>query len=737
MFNKLKKVIVKALSSEDASWRSMVSNTSQTLTQNKSIGNLMANNKNWVYVCVDKLADTVAGINYRVRKYNKGGDDEILIDHNASLLLDKPNSFMTGRDFIYLIVAHLELTGNSFILKDQPKNPTKLLPIPPQNVSLVMNAENTEPVGYKISTAKGSYTKAIEDIIHLKYPNPNSPFSGAGTLEHITEWVDVDNCATEWNRIFFENGSSPSVFFETENTEQSQMELAKLSYDMRFVGTNNAHKPAFLPKGVKLSGQGATPKDMEFSEADNRFRDKILSAFGVPKSVVGISEIGTSRADAEAKNYVFLAFTITPKVERLLAIFNEQFLPCFTNSDNLYFDYEEFVPENDELQLRKDQVALGGQASESINEIRSRKGLPPISNGDAVYGSFATIPIGSPISQPTKAKAEITNKKLTHTIKSFVKKDDALDRISKSLVEAMSKNVSPEQLDEIIHKQFISRTTPYEKAFVGAVVKFDTLMKSEVLDNLDTIGKTFKEKQVVVKGTELFEAQAMEDLFVGITIPVLQELLQAEGKAQMERLNTTDPFNPNNAGIQDRIKTMLNMTAQSYTGTTLKLLNNSLAEGVANGESMAKLTARVSDVFDLTSQYRAEAVARTTVFSTANASAREAYRQSGTVTEVKWHTAEDEMVCDFCGPMNGKTVGIEENFFDEGETIVGSNGATMKAEFGDVTDPALHVNCRCFTNAVVSKKSVAKTNDEEVIESEKENVTDKFLKDLLDALDEQ
>jgi len=211
----------------------------------------------------------------------------------------------------------------------------------------------------------------------------------------------------------------------------------------------------------------------------------------------------------------------------------------------------------------------------------------------------------------------------------------------------------------------------------------------------------------------LFDETAVADLFVGITIPVLQELMQTEGQAQADRLNTTDPFNPNNASIQDRIKTMLNMTAQSYTSTTLKLLNNTLGEGVANGEGLAKLTNRVADVFDLTSKYRAEQVARTTVFATANASAREAYRQSGVVSEVKWHTAEDEMVCEYCGPMNGKTVGIDDTFFDDGETVQGADGGTFKVGFGDIIDPPLHVNCRCFTNAVVSRKDNENTDTTE------------------------
>lgn len=737
MFKKLRIAIAKALNPEDTSWRSLGGGANGgSLTRNTSVSNLMSNYKNWVYVCVDKIADTVSGINIRVRKYTKDGDDEIILDHKAALLLEKPNPFMTGRDFSYLIMAYLELTGNAYLLKDQPKNPTKLLPIPPQNISVVMDASGLEPVGYKITNKNGSISKTFDEVIHLKYPNPRSPFTGAGTLEHVAEWVDVDNAATEWNRIFFENGSSPAVFFETNETTQEGLELAKLGYDMRHAGVGNAHKAAFLPKDVKMSGQGANPKDMEFSEADNRFRDKILSAFGVPKSVVGISEIGTSRADAEAKNYVFLAFTIQPKVDRLIASLNEYYLPSFTGTENLYFDYEEFVPENAEMDLRQRQVALAGQSYMSINEVRAEIGLAPIQNGDAVYGSFATIPIGKPEqSKQLALPSAKVNKSLPTRIKDFQRTDKALDNLADKLTLALSKSVTEEQLDEIVHKQFITRVTPYEKAFIAAVMKYDVLAKEQALSNLDKLEKGMRRKtalNVIIK--ELLDVERASEMFVGLTIPVLQELMQTEGTAQAERLNTTDPFNPNNAEIQDRLKKMLDMTAVSYTDTTLKLLNNTLADGIAEGESMSKLTQRVADVFELTSDYRAEAVARTTVFSAANASAREAYRQSGVVSEVKWHTAEDEVVCEFCGPMNGKTVGIDETFFDEGAVVRGADGGTMEVSFGDTIDPPLHVNCRCFTNAVVTRKDNENTPSEEK-DADHESETDTFLKDILTALD--
>jgi hypothetical protein len=49
--------------------------------------------------------------------------------------------------------------------------------------------------------------------------------------------------------------------------------------------------------------------------------------------------------------------------------------------------------------------------------------------------------------------------------------------------------------------------------------------------------------------------------------------------------------------------------------------------------------------------------------------------------------------------MNGKTVGIDQNFFENGESLTvgeGDDAKTMSLDYGDVGAPPLHPNCMCF-----------------------------------------
>ena len=225
-----------------------------------------------------------------------------------------------------------------------------------------------------------------------------------------------------------------------------------------------------------------------------------------------------------------------------------------------------------------------------------------------------------------------------------------------------------EEIANVEHKKFITRVTGYENKFIKATKDFDKKIEEQVLESLDKSGKDFMKK-------DLFDVAQARTLFIGFTSPILQDLLKTEGQAQMARLNTSEPFNPLQEGVQEKVRNLLKLTAGSYTETTFKLLNSELQQGIDAGESLPELRQRVSQVFNLTDAYRAERVARTTVFGTANNAAREAYKQSGVVKTVVWHTAEDEMTCEFCEPMNGKTIDIDGEFFEKGDTVHGSKNS--------------------------------------------------------------
>lgn len=671
---------------------------------------LMENDKNWVYVCVDKIAETMSGVRIKLMKYNKDGDDTEVFDHKILDLIDRPNKYMTGADLMYMIAAHLELVGNSYTLLDKDKAPTQMFPLLPQYVTPVLNAEGTDIVGY--SHRQGSFKKQYdaEQVLHDKYPNPANPFKGRGSLEKIAEWIDTDNFATDFNRRFFSNGALLSGNLETEYTDQKSLELARIGFEMRYKGSQNMHKVGIFPKGTKYVPSTATAKDMQFAELDTRFRDKILSAFGVPKSVLGIVE-DVNRASAEASNYVFMKFTIKPKMTRLTTFLTEFMLPKFSGTDNLYFTFENIVPDDEDLKLRQNTAALGGAPFKTVNEVRGSMGLAPIENGDEVMGSFANIPVGAVQESKTvslgKVRTDVSApKQNTRRMSKRMKMEASKDSVVDKAIEAIAKSLGDPL--EAEHKQFIVRVTSYEKKLRSQVKSYSADLRKSVLEKLPQV-RAYKGKAI---GNDLIDKKQEVRAMIDILSPILGDLVAAEGKAQMDKLPVDVIFDPANEKTQKRLKELVALTGESYTDTTIQLLNKKLGKTIADGGGMAELTATVNSIFDFTETARAARIARTATFGVANTAAREAYKQSGVVKTVKWHTAEDELVCEFCGPMNNKIIDVDEIFFGEGDQIRGRDGGTLDIDFSDVEDPPLHANCRCFTAAETISVTDAVTNVE-------------------------
>jgi SPP1 gp7 family putative phage head morphogenesis protein len=135
--------------------------------------------------------------------------------------------------------------------------------------------------------------------------------------------------------------------------------------------------------------------------------------------------------------------------------------------------------------------------------------------------------------------------------------------------------------------------------------------------------------------------------------------------------------------------------AATYTDTLLQQLNTTTQDGVGpivedwintDGATMGDLFQSLMDT-GLMGADRASMIATTETTRAFAQGEIAQYSQMG-ITQMRWQTNNDELVCDICEPLNGevRTIGDE---FDDG-----------------ITDPPGHVNCRCWLTPVVSEKHI-------------------------------
>lgn len=668
----------------------------------------------WVYACIKAIADEISAIEFELYQVKKNDDYERVYENELLDILAGANSTSTGIEMMFTIAAHLEACGNAYLYLDGVKSdtdkPKGIHILNPARIKVAITKDFPHRIAhYEYRTKTNVLTFEAFEILHIKYPDPQNPFEGIGTVQAAAQWVDADNYAMEFNRRFFLNGARVGGFLESEATRSpEQLEYVKKSFENIYKGVENAYKVLALPKGMTYKEGGQTQKDLDFANMMDMMRDRILAAFRVPRTALGITD-DVNRANAEATNYVFALRTIKPKMRLIVSYLNEFLVPRY--GDDLVLDFADPVPENREQKVAEMQAATGNAPVMSVNEARENYfGLDPVEGGDDVSKPFNFLSMG-------KLKPKAENRPASKTMRNRVKtpqakRAEARRELSASIVEAAKKaleetvrlageakkkgiqNVTDDEY-EALYKGFVSRVTPYENLVKESIRSFNADQKAEVIKNLSSAIKSIKSKKKGIDVGKLFDLDEWISILVTLNGATFTDLFEKEAieAATLLGFADIDPLTPE---VREAITRSIELMSDAYNRTTLDLLKTQLEAGISEGMGIDELTGKISEIYEFGDEVRAERVARTETFRIANAATKEAWTQTGVVKTVKWYTGADERVCPMCEPLHGKIVDIEDDFFKKGDTVTGSDGSEIKLDYDDVGSPPLHVDCRCY-----------------------------------------
>ncbi len=653
----------------------------------------------WVYACASVIGEEIAKTKFRLFKTNKNDEQEEIFNHELLDILNKPNSYQTGWELKFLLGVHLVLVGKAYLyldgVTDALGKPKGIYPLYPQYLTPIMGDTIQDLIkGYKY-TLRSDKTQqyTIDQVLCVRYPSPVKLFDGMGVVAGIPGWIDSDNFATEFNRKFFENFAMVGGYLESSDyTSPEMLDYMATKFQELHAGSKNAYKTVAMPQGTKFTPAQRTQQEMDFTNSSKDMRDKIMAGFRVPKSVLGLTE-DVNRANAEATDYIFATRTIKPKLDLITEFFNTYLIPRF--GEDLVLGYVDPTPENKQLEIEEDQAALAQQPYKTVNEVREEHGLVPIANGDAVMTDFSKSPLGEAVKSTKKYKPQAKGV----VINKMPRKENPINKVADNLVASAIKAVSEIPIKnekdfnrekmQAVWKGMVSRVAPFEKQMTENTRKVNKEIFKQVRKNIDKI------KSKAIDPDDLYDEDEIVTLSVDLNKPTLTELYKKEGLAGAKLINRDDfKFTPE---LQKALDKAINLLGQSYSDVTKELLKGSLEAAITDGVSIPDRIAEIEEYFD---KSRAEAVAKTETFRVANTAAKEAWKQNG-ISKIIWFTAEDELVCAYCNDMDGKEIGIEENFFNKGDSLT-VDGQTLNFNYANIEAGALHTNCRCITKPVVS-----------------------------------
>ena len=247
----------------------------------------------WLHAVVFRIALGCSEVEWTLFDTTNQDKPKQIFKHPLLTLLKQVNPFQTSNEFIALDTIYNELIGESFwaLNFNALGEPAEIILPYPNKMSVVPDKNFPFVKGYVYGTGQDAVPFDVNEIIHFKYPNPLNQYRGLAPARAIGINLDAEQNADKWVNQFFYNSARPDGVIQFDyNLSDEQFEKLKKQWTEKYKGVSKAHQVALLEGGGKYIQIQNTIKDMDFANLKQKNRDVILGVWGMPLSVMGISE---------------------------------------------------------------------------------------------------------------------------------------------------------------------------------------------------------------------------------------------------------------------------------------------------------------------------------------------------------------------------------------------------------------------------------------------------------------
>jgi hypothetical protein len=641
---------------------------------------------------------------------------EEALDHPAMNLLRQANRFWNGLDLFELRWMFLDLTGNSYlhpIFDRRLGVPVELWPIPSHWVQILPSKTDFID-GYIVGSEKLNERRyELDEILHMKLPNPVDPYYGMGRAEAAWKALGLSDSKMEADTANMQNRGRPDwMAIATEGATQEQLDRLELRLANKLGGTSKSGKPLAVSGKIDLK-QLNFPPDV-IGDPD-RVLDEIAACWDMSRAML-TANVNVAGGGSESALTSFQR-SIAADLRRDEEWLNAEYLPMWGIEDDACLVYDNPVPEDKDFnhKQRQDWVASGRV---TINEANRMDGLDPVDGGDVPringtpldkvgeqpasslgglftfshgpdIASMAQASLAAPILQSDKAWGGCSHGAGKAEGEEAVKGKFLASIFTKEGAESDIRDGEPEGPGDQIRM-----------AIQGAFAE----MRAQTLALIDLRGepKRLKLNSRDLLTIEEIYARFQRDIASQVNDPLGKILAEGAAQGLVGVGSRTDLFSVTNPAVAERLRFFSETLANGVTEATARHIRSSLAQGIEQGESIAKLKARV-DQAGVFSPARAEAIARSESARAYVQGEVEGWKASGVVSGKKWLLAPNS--CPYCkhaeSEFNNRAIGLDSPFYEKGSVITPDGERPMKLDYASVHGPPLHPNCRCDVEPVL------------------------------------
>ncbi|MFD7066082.1 phage portal protein [Streptomyces sp. NPDC059913] len=579
-------------------------------------------------------------------------------------------------------------------------------------------------VGFLIRRLDGVQVPVLpEEMLWLRYPHPFDPLGCLPPWKAARHAVDMDAYAREWQRSSYKNGASPSGVIYLGQMEEQELAATKASWRASMQGPANAGKNLLVasPPGggtpASYARVGLTAEEMDYLESRVANADEVMMAFGVRRDVL---TGGSTYENQSAAVTALWSQTIKPKLELIGSEIDRILLP--SDSEEAEFDLSSVaaLQEAQDSVANRTRASVYSDTL-TIDEARAELGKEPLPNG---LGAHTLTPYraqwapvqGAPSSdqarswdadwsrllppstdvgpvveraveaalsrllgqatpqvdaRPTPRRPELTRTDDTPSSPPLADINEAYDDLEAAGVRAV-RALAREQQERVLRDFDRLMKKPERSAGWLAEVRTEAcaLAREDMVrlapPDLDVVpaaratdmdvatGPDGWEERIRVR--EIFDPRYWRRRTAEVLRPFVERAWRRGGVSIEPSFDLDEP---DVAGaLRDRIDEL----AGQVTATTEQVLRSQLlAHGVAEGESVPELRARIQTVFTNLGDYRATMIARTETVGGYSAASHMAALDQGAVRKT-WVSTDDRRTRRTHWAAQGSTVAMNKRF---------------------------------------------------------------------------
>ncbi len=270
-------------------------------------------------IALTRLAQAIAAMQWDICD-KRGKPIPRSEEHPAAKLFMQPNPLADWSDLVQTMVF-MYATGSINLLIDDSMAKTpyrmwllrsdKTRPIRSEDARLILS-------GYEHYAEDGHrYVFPVESIIHLKSPNPFTPYQGLGVTELIDMTLNMDMATLNYNwRFFLQGGNLENVITSDKSITPKKRQEIIDGFNERYAGFQNAHRLMILDDGMKKDSNGKTPAEVGFQQTRESISRTVGGILGVTPIHMGHVE-NSNRATAAVQEGIFYTDGVMPIARRI------------------------------------------------------------------------------------------------------------------------------------------------------------------------------------------------------------------------------------------------------------------------------------------------------------------------------------------------------------------------------------------------------------------------------------